>query len=59
MLERPDSSLGVFHPLEDVVKGEVVSHGVLPAVGVVPVEGKGGGKPIVNLIEIHLFVWRL
>ena len=36
-----------------------MSHGVLPAVRVVPVEGKGGGKPIVNLVEIHLFVRRL
>ena len=36
-----------------------MSDRVLPAVRVVPVEGEGGGEPAVDLVQIHLLVWRL
>ena len=59
MVETPDRSRAVLHPLEHVVQGQVVSDRVLPAVRIVPVEGEGGGEPAVDLVEIHLLVWRL
>ena len=59
MVETPDSSRAVLNPPEHVVEREVVSDGVLPAVRVGPVEGEGGGEPTVDLVEIHLLVWRL
>ena len=33
-----------------------MSHGVLPAVRIIAVEGEGGGEPAVDLVQIHLLV---
>ena len=56
-METPHSSRAVLHSTEHVVQGEVVSHGVLPAVRIIAVEGEGGGEPAVDLVQIHLLVW--
>ena len=57
VMETPHSSRAVLHSTEHVVQGEVVSHGVLPAVRIIAVEGEGGGEPAVDLVQIHLLVW--
>ena len=57
--EAPDRAGGVLDPAEDVVQGEVVPDRVLPAVGVVAVEGERGGEPGVDLVQVHLLPRRL
>ena len=57
--KAPDRAGGVLDPAEDVVEGEVVPDRVLPAVGVVAVEGERGGEPGVDLVQVHLLPRRL
>ena len=57
--KAPDRAGGVLDPAEDIVEGEVVPDRVLPAVGVVAVEGERGGEPGVDLVQVHLLPRRL
>ena len=59
VVKTPDSPGAVLHSAEHVVEGEIVTDSVLPAVRIVAVEGEGGGKPGVDLVEVHLPAWSL